>query len=392
MFDQFQTLKRSGLHFAVTSNRRPTHDEIHPRMQGAVHDTQYLCEASYREIIAAHWRAFCRWPKRYLQTLSRACRAEERWASTLRHLTGAVLILRRFARHDRLRLHAHFTYGGAAVAWWAHQLSGVPYSLTLHGADLLYDHPPDLFDKLAGADALVSISSINADYLTRRFPDLARPVSVIPLGVPPLPPTPRRPRTGPWRLLHVGRLSEHKAQHILIEACRLLVEQGFDVNCRIVGEGPERERLTHQIATAGLCDRITLLGARFHEDVLAMYGEADVFVLSSVTEGIPVVLMEAMRAGLAVVATRVGAVAELVQDGGLLVPPEDPAALAAGVAALIRGEVDAEALCARAQQIIRTQFDLDTNTARFQSLLTALEAGEPRIADSQPPTAFCSFL
>lgn len=372
IFDQFQALKQTGLRFAITSNHRPTSGEIHPHMEGMLKEVHYLCDASYGEILTAHWQAFLRSPTRYSAALLRTLRAEERWTVTLRHLTGAVLILRRFGAYPRLRLHAHFTYGAAAVVWWAHQVAGVPYTLTLHGSDLIYDHPPDLAAKLASADALVSISWTNTEYLKRRFSTLTRPISVIPLGVPPLPPPLRRPREGPWRLLNIGRLSKHKAQHVLIEACRLLAQQGVDFHCSIVGEGPERDALAHQIQRSGLSHRITLLGARFHEEVLAMYGQADIFILSSLTEGMPIVLMEAMRAGLPVVATRVGAVAELVQDGGIVVPPHDPSALAAAVATLIRGEINAEALGARAQEIIRTHFDLERNTARFRDFLLAL--------------------
>ncbi len=125
-----------------------------------------------------------------------------------------------------------------------------------------------------------------------------------------------------------GRLTKVKGFDVLIEAVRLLVESGRRPRVLIAGEGPERDSLRTQIAEAGLQDRIQLLGIR--EEMATLYAACDVFVLSSHREGSPSVVLEAMASECPVVATAVGGVPEIIEDGrsGILVPPGDAQSLA----------------------------------------------------------------
>lgn len=358
--------------FHVASNHRPDAQQVHPRMRDIQKDVDYLAEASAGQLLFAHLHALSRHPLRYLAALPQLLRSGERLKTAIAQMSGAALLLHRHAALPKLHLHAHFTYGGAAVALWAHRLAGTPYSLTLHGADLIYDNPPDLAERLAGAEAIVSISRFNIDYLAQHFPQV-RPkyLEVIRMGVPPLAsPPPRPPRTATLRILTVGRLSVHKAQHDLISACAHLRDQGLDFVCDIVGGGELHDALAAQIAELGLAAQVRLCGPRFHDEVLALYGQYDLFVLSSITEGQPVVLMEAMRAGIPVVATAISAIPELVQDAGSLVPPADPVALAKAIAAHAQGD-DAEKL-ERARQIVSNEYNLLLNHRQFKAFLESL--------------------
>lgn len=371
VFDQFEVLREAGIELRLVANHRPAEKEIHPRMRAILSDVLYLNEIRAGEILLALLAAVFRHPLRCLRAMRAALAGEEALRTTLAHLAGAAVVLKRFGRLPGVRLHAHFTYGAAAVARWASALSGLPYGLTLHGSDLSFDFPPDLQEKLAGADLLVSISQFNVAYLREHFPAVQpRRLEVIGMGVPALPPPTRIPRgTGPWRILNVGRLSEHKAQHVLIEACTLLAARGADFRCDIVGEGPARPQLEAQIAARGLQERVRLLGSRFHDQVLALYGDADLFVLCSVTEGMPIVLMEAMRAGVPVIASAITAIPELVRDAGVLVPPGDAAALAAAVDRFISGQIEVAPLIARGQALIAKDYALVPNHLRFAELL-----------------------
>jgi glycosyltransferase involved in cell wall biosynthesis len=143
---------------------------------------------------------------------------------------------------------------------------------------------------------------------------------------------PRRPpgRTqAPVTLLSVGRLRAPKDFTTLIRAISAL-EPG-SVRLRIAGDGPERPALEAEIAQRGLSGTVELLGTR--PDVDQLLAAADLFVLSSDSEGLPMSVLEAMAAGLPVVASGVGGVPELVKDGetGALVPPRDSHALAAAI-------------------------------------------------------------
>jgi glycosyltransferase involved in cell wall biosynthesis len=133
----------------------------------------------------------------------------------------------------------------------------------------------------------------------------------------------------------VGRLHPAKDHANLLRAFRLIAESVPDVVLVIVGGGALREELEAFAAEQGVADRVRFLGDR--GDVRELLRGFDLLAMSSRTEGYSVVLVEASAVGLPIVATRVGGNAEIVRDGvsGLIVPPSDPAALAAGMRALL---------------------------------------------------------
>lgn len=182
----------------------------------------------------------------------------------------------------------------------------------------------------------------------------------------------------------VGRLDAVKDQAGLIDAFALLCESDPALADRmrlaIVGDGPERKRLEQRIAHHGLGEHVRLFGNR--SDVPALLAEFDVFVLSSVAEGIPLTVLEAMAAGLPVVATNVGGVGEVVVTGetGTLVRPSDPAALAAA----LRCCMDDPALRARqgaaGRARVETRFGMASMVAGYVDLYAGLLASGQRNA------------
>ena len=159
------------------------------------------------------------------------------------------------------------------------------------------------------------------------------------------------------RLIAVGRLRPPKDFGTLLRALASLPADGFDA--AIVGDGPERPALERELGELGLRERVSLEGER--RDVPSLLAGSDVFVLSSRSEGLPVSVLEAMAAGLPVVASAVGGVAELVLDGetGLLVPPADQAALAAALWRLVADAGLRRRLGAAGRARAETLFDLD---------------------------------
>jgi glycosyltransferase involved in cell wall biosynthesis len=158
---------------------------------------------------------------------------------------------------------------------------------------------------------------------------------------------------GRFLLGAVGRLSAEKGFDVLLRAVGQLVREGLDVGLLIAGEGDERVRLQALVGELGLADRVRLLG--YCSDTRDLYQALDVYVLSSLREGLPNVLLEAMAMGAPVVATRIAGVPRLVRDGanGLLVEPGDVAGLAAAVRRLA-GEPD---LRGRLQQAARATIE-----------------------------------
>jgi glycosyltransferase involved in cell wall biosynthesis len=136
----------------------------------------------------------------------------------------------------------------------------------------------------------------------------------------------------------------------------------------LVGEGPQRRVLEAKIASASLAAQVRLLGNR--TDVAALLGEFDVFVLSSVAEGMPGAVLEAMASGLPVVATRVGGVGEVVVDGatGTLVEPGNPGALALALRSYVEDESLRRQHGDGGRQRVEQHFSLAAMLAGYTSL------------------------
>ena len=173
----------------------------------------------------------------------------------------------------------------------------------------------------------------------------------------------------------VGRLYEEKGYDELIRAVALLKERGRQVRCLIAGIGPEEPCLRRMIGELGVVEEIRLIGHR--DDVLGVVRALDVAVLPSRREGSPLALMEYMALGMPIVATAVGGVPELIEDGihGLLVPAHNPPALAEAIERLLDDRVLAARLGQAAQERQRAKHDLDTLVARLESLYVELVAG-----------------
>lgn len=184
-------------------------------------------------------------------------------------------------------------------------------------------------------DGIVAVSQAMTDQLTRVGIPAER-VHVIPNVIPP--PGPRLIRETARRVLGLdakrwwigwaGRLSREKGVDLLLEALALTGDP--EVGLALLGDGPERPRLERQAAMLGLDDRVTWCGMR--PDADRFFSAFDLMVLSSRTEGSPLVLLEAMAANVPIIATQVGGVPETVSPStALLVPPEDPTSLGAAI-------------------------------------------------------------
>jgi glycosyltransferase involved in cell wall biosynthesis len=187
---------------------------------------------------------------------------------------------------------------------------------------------------------------------------------------------PRAALTGdPPRIVTVGRLAAPKDPLTLVRALPALGAR--DCSLAFVGGGPEQPRVEAELRAHGLGDRVELLGER--RDVPDLLAAADVFVLASRSEGAPLSVLEAMAAGLPVVASAVGGVPELVAAGetGLLVPPGDPAALAAALARLLDDATLRRRMGAAGRSRARDRFDLPALRAAHLELYARELSGLP---------------
>jgi colanic acid/amylovoran biosynthesis glycosyltransferase len=182
------------------------------------------------------------------------------------------------------------------------------------------------------------------------------------------------------RLVTVGRLVEKKGIEYALHAVRILVDRGRDVEYRVLGDGPRRDRLVALVAELGLGDRVTLHGRHDQAKVREVMEESDVLVAASVTaadgdeEGIPNVLKEAMAIGLPVVGTSHAGIPELIEDGvsGFLVPERDEAKLADALERLARDSGRWAAMGRAGRAKIEMEYDIHRLNDRLAGLLEGL--------------------
>lgn len=207
-------------------------------------------------------------------------------------------------------------------------------------------------------------------------------VAVVPNGVALSASPVRSADDGSCRFLMVGTLGSAKGTEDLLDAAALLRERGVACTIDIAGgetSPGQRARLEERIATDGLGLMVRLLGALAPADRDAALVEADCFVLPSHSEALPMAVLEAMAAGRAVIATRVGAVGEVVLDGqtGLLIAPRDPAGLADAMEALA-GDCDRRDALGRAgRERIAERFSLSRMVRRIEDIYRRCRRSNP---------------
>ena len=182
----------------------------------------------------------------------------------------------------------------------------------------------------------------------------------------------------------VGRLSKEKAFDVLIQAFADLLATGLDATLLIAGDGPERESLQNQVASLGVADSVRLIG--HVADPRDVYAAADVFALSSTSEGLPNSLLEAMACGVPVVATTVGAVPSVVTDesNGLLCPASDASSLTLALNRLLSNEALRDQFSSAALHTIENRFSFERRMQKIAAVYDSVLLNRHSTNDSQP--------
>ena len=238
-------------------------------------------------------------------------------------------------------IHAHFATEPAAAACALAADARIPFTFTAHGHDVYRRAPEDFAARAMRAGAVVTVSQANARWIADCFGVPRAHIRVIPSGVDTARFKPNGGPAVPSRIVCVARLAPVKNLGLLLEACAMLRDRGLVFRAALVGEGRSREDLEIARAAHGLAELVEFAGAATQGRVLAHWQQATVAALTSNSEGMPVSLMEAGACGLPTVATAVGGVPELVEDGvtGLLAPAGDARALAARLGAAARQRI-----------------------------------------------------
>jgi glycosyltransferase involved in cell wall biosynthesis/2-polyprenyl-3-methyl-5-hydroxy-6-metoxy-1,4-benzoquinol methylase len=280
-----------------------------------------------------------------LRCLRRPDRSRRRGlAKRLRRLAWAGWVAAEARRRGIRHLHAHYCSEPLRVAELVRKLAGVTYSFAGHAKDLYTAPPQRLKRRLRRAEFAVACHRHGEATLRRLAGSrLAAKVVRVPHGLDTGLFRPAPAKRDPALILAVGRLTPKKGFDTLIRACAQLVADGQKVRCEIYGEGALKAELAALVERLGLAGRVRLRRFRAQEELPALYRRAAVFALpcrelaDGNRDGVPNVVLEAMACGAAVVATRGAGVPEAIRDGenGLLVPPDDAAALAAAIRRLL---------------------------------------------------------
>ena len=302
----------------------------------------------------------------------------------------------RAMREDGLRhVHVHFANNGADVARLtalvgsrAEAPGTWTWSLSMHGPVELDDvWRYDLAAKTGSAAFVACISDFCRSQLMKLVEPARWPaLRVVRMGVDIERFTPRSHARAvvpgaPLEVLSVGRLVPAKGLPVLVEALAALQARpgGAGLRVRVAGDGPMRPWLQQRIDEAGLAGVVTLLGAVGQDRLAELYRDSDAFCLPSLSEGLPVVLMEAMACALPVVTTAIAAVPELVRDGveGLVVPPGRADALADALEHL-RDDPDLRAvLGGRAREAVTARHSASAGADRLAELFADLPGAAP---------------
>jgi glycosyltransferase involved in cell wall biosynthesis len=288
-------------------------------------------------------------------------------------------------------LHAHFIHTPSAVTRYASLMTGQSWSCSAHAKDIWTSPDWELRQNLGSADWAVTCTRIGHERLARLAPNPAH-VRLVYHGLDLTSfavsgqPLSRRDGTNPAepvRLLSVGRAVEKKGLDLLLDA---LASCPPELNWTLthIGGGELLKSLQARAERLGIADRVSWRGAEAQSAVLEAYRSADVFVLPCRTarngdrDGLPNVLMEALSQRLVCLSTRVGGVPELIRNGetGLLVAPEDSAALAAALVRLIRDPDLRQRLAIAGERHVRATFDMRAGMARLVALFEASLAEE----------------
>lgn len=378
-------LRRLGIEVHTVGLRRSDEDDL---LNATDHEefrrTYAVRPASIRMLLSCHARAILTAPGRYLRVAAFAIRYAKGLEGSMRGLAyfGQAVVVWRFCVRCEVRhVHAHFERPSADVAMLAAMVGGFErgwsWSFTAHSPGGYMDDPAALALKVRKAAFVACVSYHGRSQLMGL---VARAhwakMHLVRCSVDSDMIAPARPYSGvSRRVLTVARLETVKGHAILLEALALLRDAGIPLEATMVGDGSLRRELELLAGELGLGQAVRFTGSLSRDAVRRAYESVDLFCLASFNEGVPVVLMEAMAMGLPVVATWVGGIPELVQDGvsGLLSAPGSAEKLSTCLRSLLQSDSSRrEAMGAAGRARVSEEFSGEGGAETLRALFTAI--------------------
>ena len=376
VIDEIRELRRRGVNVLPCSACRPTIG-LDDNLKSFADETLFLQPFRLTLLIRAGWLCLTRFSllkEFFYRPLCQGTEKPMRRLSAILHTWLGVYFALRLEAHQVLHIHVHHGYFSSWVAMVAAHYLGIGFSLTLHGSDLLL-HAAYLDTKLKHCKFCLTISDFNRRHILEHHHVETSKLVVQHMGVNPRErEIPRSNSVGlDLILLSVGRLHAVKDHAFLIRACRELKTRGLRFACLIAGDGPERSHLERLIRDLDLQPQVTLLGHVPRPRIDAYYASADLVVLTSRSEGIPLVLMEAMAHGKPVLAPAITGIPELVLHGetGFLYSPGSLQDFVSKVESVRSSQSVLTPLCRAARRHVLHHFNREKNLAAFADLFIA---------------------
>jgi glycosyltransferase involved in cell wall biosynthesis len=301
----------------------------------------------------------------------------------VRDLHQALQVASLVHKRGYTHLHAHFGSVATTVARLVSLMTGIPYLFTAHAKDIFHESvdPDDLEAKLSAAEAVITVSEFNLDYLRRNYvatAPLRRVYNGLNLAHFPY----ASPLDRPRRIVAVGRLVEKKGFGDLLKACAILSRRRANFQCELIGAGPMEEKLRAMVVSLGIEEYVSLLGPRPQGEVVKHVQAGAVFAApckiagDGNRDGLPTVLLEAMALGTPVVATDVTGIPEVLSHGktGLMISQSDPSGLADMLEQLLDRPQLRVRLAQEARHRIEENFDVRHNSALIRSIYGSMAA------------------
>lgn len=399
ILNEILELERQGAHLRLFSLKRPADVVAHTQTQNVRAPVVYLPEKiSHAPLRIAlgqihAWRNHTRpWRHSMRNALRRARSRGD--SGNLAALWQACCLAREMG--DVRHLHAHYANLPAKIALLVHRLTGASYSISTHAKDIFQNDPfasAKLRERMVRASFVVANSRFSAEHIRRGLNGEGE-IHVIYNGLDLEAFRPRSAEPASPLILGVGRLVEKKGFSTLVSACAILRRKGVKFSCEIVGTGALSNRLKDEIRAAGVGDYLRLVGPLPQHVLWEHYARAMVFALPCVQAAdgdrdiLPNALKEAMAVGVPAITTQLEGIDELVEDGvsGMLAPPGEPAALAAGLERLLTEPQLRHRLAAAGRSVIERGFDRRANFAKLKVLLENAERGSSFQPDAPAAT------
>jgi glycosyltransferase involved in cell wall biosynthesis len=388
---EIRSLQKAGTEVKVISIWKPREPETKPELVDAWRaDVTFLLPRFIPSVLWSCLAVGLGSPGRFVKALRLALATTRPGLRGLIYqmfyLAEAMLAARVLRRLGVNHVHNHFGDHSGIVVMLASMLSGIDYSISFHGPHVFLDGPyAAIKQKVERARFIRCISYFCRSQVLVFAPDADLTLlKIVHCGLDLARYQFRPPRETVTGIFCAARLAPEKGLEFLIQALALLVAKNYDLQLRIAGDGPSRDYLKDVAKKLGVANRVSLVGNLNEQEVAHELSAADLFILPSLAEGLPVSAMEAMAVGVPVIATNIAGTGELIDNGksGLLLPPTSPEAIADAVVAMANSYEFRCQAAALARKKVVEEFDIAKESQKLNAYFP--EFRKPVRGDQDP--------